>query len=169
MLFGGQILNTSISDHRGSNYSGGVRQFIQSDLALQEGYKVTGVRSTTYIQDMMESVFCLAPHGWHKWSPRPAYAVLLGCIPVVISEKQALFLEHLVDYEQISYWVRPEDMDGLDKKLRGIGQEELLRKEVGLREIWALFWYGKDGLAEEAILYSLQRKLASSKPVRPYI
>lgn len=169
VLFGGQILNTSISDHRGSNYSGGVRQFIQSDLAGVDGYKVTGVRSTSYIQDMLESVFCLAPHGWHKWSPRPAYAVLLGCIPVVISEKQELFLEDLVDYSEISYWVKPEEIRELDKKLRGVGHQELTRRERGMRDVWKLFWYGPEGLAEQAILYSLHQKMGSSKPTRWYI
>lgn len=169
VLFGGQILNTSISDHRGSNYSGGVRQYIASDLAPVDGYKITGVRSETYITDMMESVFCLAPHGWHKWSPRPAYAVLLGCIPVVISEKQELFLEDLIDYSEISYWVKPDDIRGLDAKLRGLGRQELTRREFAMRDIWRLLWYGKEGLAEEAILYSLYRKLDSSRPDRPYI
>ncbi|CDF35110.1 Glycosyltransferase, family GT47 [Chondrus crispus] len=169
VLFGGQILNTSISDHRGSNYSGGVRQFIQSDLADTDGYKVTGVRSTTYIEDMMGSVFCLAPHGWHKWSPRPAYAVLLGCIPVVISEKQKLFLEGLVDYSQISYWVRPHEIRDLDRKLRSIRHEEITRKELALRDVWRLFWYGEEGLAEQAILYSLHRRLDAARPIREYI
>eukprot|EP00177_Eucheuma_denticulatum_P008555 GFKZ01015572.1.p1 GENE.GFKZ01015572.1~~GFKZ01015572.1.p1 ORF type:complete len:490 (+),score=72.77 GFKZ01015572.1:1-1470(+) len=169
VLFGGQVLNTSISDHRGSNYSGGVRQFVAANLSDADGYKITGVRSDTYVKDMMESVFCLAPHGWHKWSPRPAYAILLGCIPVVISEQQELFLEGLVDYKQISYWVKPEEVRELDDKLRGIGHEELTEKEKALRDVWRLFWYGDGGLAKEAILYSLYRKLASSRPVRAYV
>lgn len=169
VFFGGQILNTSISDHRGSNYSGGVRQFIQSDLSDVNGYKVTGVRSSAYIEDMMQSVFCLAPHGWHKWSPRPAYAVLLGCIPVVISEKQELFLGNLVDYSRISYWVKPDEIRDLDNKLRGLKHQELTEKELALREMWKLFWYGPDGLAEEAILYSLYKRMRSSPPTRPYI
>lgn len=169
VLFGGQVLNTSISDHRGSNYSGGVRQYVQAELANADGYKVTGVRSETYTQDMMQSVFCLAPHGWHKWSPRPAYAVLLGCIPVVISEKQELFLEDLIDYTKISYWVRPEEIASMDSKLRRLPAEELMEKERAMRKVWPLLWYGEKGLAREAIMYSLYRKLGSSKIERRYI
>lgn len=169
VLFGGQVISTSVRDHRGSNYSGGVRQYIQRNLARSEGYKVTGVRSTSYVKDMMESVFCLAPHGWHKWSPRPAYAVLLGCIPVVISEKQELFMEDLIDYSEMSYWVRPHDIRQLDRKLRSVDSSELTRKEMALRDVWRMFWYGNEGLAEEAILYSLYRKLSSSRAERKYL
>lgn len=169
VLFGGQVLNTSISDHRGSNYSGGVRQYIAANLSDADGYRITGVRSDTYIEDMKESVFCLAPHGWHKWSPRPAYAILLGCIPVVISEQQELFLEDLVDYSKISYWVKPEHVAELDDKLRSLGHEQLIEKEVGMREVWRLFWYGEQGLAKEAILYSLYQKLATSRSERVYV
>lgn len=169
VMFGGQVLNTSISDHRGANYSGGVRQFIQSELSAVDGYKVTGVRSETYVEDIKQSVFCLAPHGWHKWSPRPAYAILLGCIPVLISEKQELFLENLIDYSKISYWVHPEEIHGLDNKLRRIKADELMGKEQSMREVWRMLWYGNDGLAEEAIMYSLFRKLATSRTVRSYI
>lgn len=169
VLFGGQVLDASISDHRGSNYSGGVRQYIAANLSNADGYRITGVRSTSYVQDIMQSVFCLAPHGWHKWSPRPAYAILLGCIPVAISEKQELFLEDLVDYSQISYWVKPEEVRELDQKLRSIGYEELTQREWAIRDVWKLFWYGPKGLAEEAILYSLYQKLDTSKPSRQYV
>lgn len=58
-----QVLNTRISDHRGSNYSGGVRQYIQGHLSRREGYRITGVRSDTYVTDMKNSKFCLAPEG----------------------------------------------------------------------------------------------------------
>lgn len=169
VMFGGQILNTSISDHRGNNYSGGVRQFIQRELSDMEDYRITGVRSKTYVQDIMDSVFCLAPHGWHKWSPRPAYAILLGCIPVVISEQQMLFLENVLDYSEISYWIKPDEVGDLDRKLRGIKAVELTRKELAIREIWRLFWYGKDGLAEEAIMYSLHRRIPPTKPKRFFL
>lgn len=61
--FGGQVVDGRISDHRGSNYSGGVRQFIQSYLLEDPDYRITGVRSHTYLSDMRNSKFCLAPEG----------------------------------------------------------------------------------------------------------
>lgn len=61
--FGGQVVDGQISDHRGSNYSGGVRQFIQSYLLGNSNYRITGVRSHSYLSDMRNSKFCLAPEG----------------------------------------------------------------------------------------------------------
>lgn len=58
-----QVINASVSDHRGSNYSGGVRQYIQDKMSQRDDYKITGVRSESYIQDMKNSKFCLAPEG----------------------------------------------------------------------------------------------------------
>lgn len=58
-----QVLNTNINDHRGSNYSGGVRQYIQAHLAPREEYRITGVRTDSYLDDMKNSIFCLAPEG----------------------------------------------------------------------------------------------------------
>lgn len=170
VLFGGQVLNASIADHRGSNYSGGVRQYVAASLANADGYRVTGVRSESYTDDMTKAVFCLAPHGWHKWSPRPAYAVLLGCIPVVVSEEQTLFLENLLDYERFSYWIRPKDIRLLDRKLRSISPAELVQRERDMRLIWPLFWYDREhGLAREAVMYSLFRKIGARRPERHFI
>lgn len=52
-----------VSDHRGSNYSRGVRQYIQTYMTDVPEYRVTGVRSPTYLKDMVSSKFCLAPEG----------------------------------------------------------------------------------------------------------
>lgn len=58
-----QVISTAVADHRGSNYSGGVRQYIEKFLSGHEEYRITGVRSDTYISDMRNSKFCLAPEG----------------------------------------------------------------------------------------------------------
>jgi len=57
----------------------------------------------------------------------------------------------------------------LDSKLRSLGHEVLTEHEFAMREVWKLFWYGPHGLAQEAVLYSLFRKLGSSRPGRLYI
>lgn len=58
-----QVLNVNISDHRGSNYSGGVRQYIQAHFSQRKEYQITGVRTDSYIDDMKNSKFCLSPEG----------------------------------------------------------------------------------------------------------
>eukprot|EP00178_Gracilaria_changii_P002934 TRINITY_DN142_c0_g1_i1.p2 TRINITY_DN142_c0_g1~~TRINITY_DN142_c0_g1_i1.p2 ORF type:complete len:131 (-),score=14.61 TRINITY_DN142_c0_g1_i1:871-1263(-) len=108
---------------------------------------------------MMNSRFCLAPEGWHPWSPRPYYALLMGCIPVVISEAQELAFEDLIDWDSFAVWVRPNDIVHLDSILRSFPEVEIQRRREKMEGIWRAVWYGDGGLANQAILQELfQRK-----------
>lgn len=168
--FGGQAFSASIADHRGSNYSGGVRQYMASHLYAAPGFRITGTRSAAYLEDMRDSLFCLAPEGWHPWSPRPYYGILLGCIPVVLSDRQELAFEDFVPYDEFAIWVRPSDVAGLNDILRSIPAEDILRRLRVMERIWSLFWYDKDkGTAMDAILAELSRHKYSSHPNRRYV
>lgn len=167
--FGGQVVRADVEDHRGRNYSGGVRQFVQRELVGRKGYRITGVREGSYVDDMMESVFCLAPEGWHPWSPRPYYAVLLGCIPVIISEKQELAFEDLINWDDFAVWVRPGDVKKMDEALRKFKMKDIERRLQAMQKVWRLLWYGEEGLANEAILYQLYRRRYVSKLKRKFI
>lgn len=72
-----QVVSANVTDHRGSNYSGGVRQFIQAHLTNNPDYRITGVRSDSYLSDMKRSKFCLAPEGkipsFRVTSPKPVH------------------------------------------------------------------------------------------------
>lgn len=164
--FGGQVLSATISDHRGSNYSGGVRQYIQKHYSDHPEYRITGVRSDTYISDMKNSKFCLAPEGWHPWSPRPYYGILMGCIPVIISEVQELAFEELVDWDSFTVWVRPSDISHLNIILRSFSDNELLRRRLAMKKVWRTFWYTDEGLAYQALLQSLYNRKYESRPER---
>lgn len=167
--FGGQAFSSKISDHRGSNYSGGVRQYLASELYDTTGFRVTGTRSNAYLDDMRDSMFCLAPEGWHPWSPRPYYGILLGCIPVVLSERQELAFEDAIPYDELVVWVRPNDVFSLNEILRAIPAEEILKRLRMMERIWSLFWYGEHrGGALSAILGELSRHKYSSAPRRHY-
>lgn len=54
------------------------------------------MRSDTYIDDMRSSTFCICPEGWHAWSPRPFYAILQNCIPVIMSDELEMPYEEIV-------------------------------------------------------------------------
>lgn len=168
--FGGQAFSSSISDHRGTNYSGGVRQYLASELFDTPGFRITGTRSDNYLEDMHDSMFCLAPEGWHPWSPRPYYGILLGCVPVVLSEKQELAFEDVVPYDDIVVWVRPNDVFSLNSILRSIPVEEVLRRLQIMERIWPLYWYGDGtGTALDGLLGDLARHKYSSHPRRRYL
>lgn len=167
--FGGQAFSSKISDHRGSNYSGGVRQYLASELYDTPGFRITGTRSDQYLEDMHDSMFCLAPEGWHPWSPRPYYGILLGCVPVVLSDRQELAFEDAISYDELVVWVRPNDVFSLNGILRAIPAEEVLRRLRIMERIWSLFWYDEgSGAALDAILGELSRQKYSSHPRRHY-
>lgn len=167
--FGGQSFSSSITDHRGSNYSGGVRQYLASSLYDTPGFRITGTRSDDYLEDMHDSMFCLAPEGWHPWSPRPYYAILLGCVPVVLSDRQELAFEDAIPYDDFVVWVRPNDVFHLNAILRAIPAEDILRRLRIMERIWMLYWYPSGtGAALEAILGELSRHKYSSRPKRHY-
>lgn len=153
--FGGQVLDSRVNDARGSNYSGGVRQYVVRHLSNSSGYVLTGARSPTYLTDMGDSRFCLCPEGWHPWSPRPVYAVLLGCVPVVVSERQELPLSDSVDWDAFTVWVRPADIAGMDAALRAIPDADVAVRQEAMRRTWRALWWGPGGLAPQGVLSEL--------------
>lgn len=167
--FGGQVVSSGVSDHRGSNYSGGVRQFIRTYLTDDPDYRITGIRSSTYLQDMLSSKFCLAPEGWHPWSPRPYYALHMGCVPVIISQVQEMAFEELVNWDQFAIFIRPSDVEDMDAILRGVSHEEIHRRRLAMQQLWRVFWYDGDvGLGYQAILEALYKRKLVHRPRRRY-
>ncbi|GAB0494649.1 hypothetical protein MMPV_005945 [Pyropia vietnamensis] len=169
LVFGGQVLSANVSDERGSNYSGGVRQYVMEHLAHLPGYRLTGVRSRTYLTDLADARFCLCPEGWHPWSPRPVYAVLSGCIPVVVSERQELPLSTRVNWDAFTVWVRPAHVAGLDAALRAIPDAEVAAKQAAMRSAWRALWYGPGGLAQQGVLAELAARKGHVRYRREFV
>lgn len=164
--FGGTVVYDK--DERGVQYSRGVRQYIKENFSSDPDFRITGTRSDTYIQDMMSSVFCLCPEGWHAWNPRPYQAVLLGCIPVLLSEEIELAYEEVIDYSRFMLRVRPSDVSQLKSILSQVSEEEVEAKRRGLERVWRLFSYGPSGLAPHMILKMLARRKAPNHIRRDY-
>lgn len=167
--FGGQVVDGRVSDHRGSNYSRGVRQYIRNHLTYNPSYRITGVRSPTYLSDMTSSKFCLAPEGWHPWSPRPYYSIQMGCIPVIISDIQELAFEEFVDWDSFAVWIRPDDVNQLDAILRNFTDAQLQQRRDAMERVWRVFWYdGPDALGYQAILQALYNRKLIRRPQRRF-
>ncbi len=164
--FGGTVIHDR--DARGVQYSRGVRQYIKENFSNDPDFRITGTRSDTYIQDMMSSVFCLCPEGWHAWNPRPYQAIILGCIPVLISEEIELAFEDVIDYSKFMLRVRPADVSQLKFILSQISEEEVQAKRRGLERVWRLFSYGPRGLAPHMILKMLARRKSPNHIRRDY-
>ena len=156
--FGGTVLPLNLTDARGSHYSKGVRQYIKEHFSHDKDFQVTGTRVKTYVRDMMSSIFCLCPEGWHAWNPRPYQAVQLGCIPVLLSEEIELAFEEVLDYSRFMLRVRPSDVTNLKSILQSISPGEISSMQREMERVWRLFNYGPQGLAPQMILKMLARR-----------
>lgn len=92
----------------------------------------------------------------------------MGCIPVIISEVQELAFEDMIHWDDFAIWIRPTEIHHLDKILRSFPESELKRRRKYMERAWRLFWYGKQGLANEAILRTLYTRKYSHSPRRHF-
>ena len=166
--FGGTVLPINLTDERGSHYSKGVRQYIKEHFSSDPKFRITGTRIKTYIEDMMSSVFCLCPEGWHAWNPRPYQAVMLGCIPVLLSEEIELAFEEVLDYSKFMVRVRPTDVGKLKTILKSISLAEIESRRREMERVWRVFSYGHRGLAPNMILKMLARRKSPHHIRRTY-
>ena len=167
--FGGTVVSIDVKDERGAFYSKGVRQYIKKQFSNDPAFRITGTRVNTYIQDMMSSTFCLCPEGWHAWNPRPYQAVILGCIPVLLSDEIELAFEDVVDYSKFMVRVKPSDVSRLKRILESISDQEVESMQRELERVWRLFSYSKGtGLAPYMILDALARRKSANHVRRSY-
>ena len=167
--FGGTVVSLSVKDERGSFYSKGVRQYIKKHYSHDPDFKITGTRIDTYIHDMMSSTFCLCPEGWHAWNPRPYQAVILGCIPVLLSEEIELAFEDFIDYSKFMIRVRPKDVNKLKTILTSVESNEVKMMQKEMEKVWKLFSYSKGGLAPYKILEALAKRKPHHHIYRTYL
>ena len=163
------MLPATLKDERGSFYSKGVRQYIKEHFSKDKSFRITGTRIESYIDDMMSSQFCLCPEGWHAWNPRPYQAVILGCIPVLLSEEIELAFEDTIDYSKFMVRIRPGDVSKLKTILKSIDSSEIEAMQSEMERIWRLFSYGPNGLAPHMILDALGRKRTPNHIHRSYL
>lgn len=166
--FGGTVIAADVKDERGEFYSKGVRQYIKKHYSSNPEFRITGTRVSTYIHDMMASVFCLCPEGWHAWNPRPYQAILLGCIPVLLSDQIELAFEDVLDYSKFMVRVLPQDVKYLDQILKSIPAYEVQAMQEELAKVWRFFSYGKNGLAKHMIIGALNRRRTTQHVKREY-
>eukprot|EP00939_MAST-03C_sp_MAST-3C-sp1_P000034 g34.t1 len=148
-------------------YSYGIRQHIvehygnASDMLVREG------PSTDYIQEVLDSTFCLCPRGFAPWSKRLFDAVVLGCIPVIIADNIELPFEQYVDYRAFTVKVLDADVDKLDTILRNIPPGVVEEKQQALARVAQHFVYSDhvaDGDAFDLVLWKLWSKVRRLRP-----
>lgn len=82
-------------------------------------------RLAGYQLEIANSIFCLAPLGWAPWSPRLVESVVLGCVPVIISDGIRLPFPSAIPWAEISLTVAEKDVKKLGKILEHVAATNL--------------------------------------------
>jgi hypothetical protein len=87
---------------------------------------------------LSRSVFTLAPRGYGETSFRICEALQYGSIPVYISDK--FIIPHNVDFNSYGVLIQSGDVQRIESILNGITQDEILKKQSVLREVFEKYY-----------------------------
>lgn len=143
----GRLLGAAELDWDGISSASGdlARETRGVRAALQQHCKskFRGGAPSVYYPYMARSRFCVCPAGLAPWSPRPVEAVLMGCIPVILSDDYVLPLQEFIAWPRLSIRVQERDIPRLVPLLRAVEQNHT-RIAAMLNELhWAatfLMW-----------------------------
>ena len=94
----------------------------------------------TYREDFLNSKFCLCPPGWATWTPRLYEALLLGCVPVVVADDNALPYARTLDYSKFSVHIAEKHATKLRTILKA-AEKQIDQLRQGMKDVWANFVY----------------------------
>lgn len=108
----------------GQHYSHGVRAKLMDMFSGRPGWVVSDgmISRGAYLEEMRNSVFCIAPRGYAGWSVRLYEALMSRCIPVIIADNTLLPFERFIDWTEFSVRVAESDLDKLPSTLEGMSQ-----------------------------------------------
>eukprot|EP00940_MAST-03C_sp_MAST-3C-sp2_P001660 g1660.t1 len=131
-------------------YSRGIRQLWSSIYRDDSEVRVHVVNPNhekepnykfNYFDDMATSTFCLCPPGWASWTPRVFEAIILSCIPVIVSDANKLPFETRTNYSDIAVFVPEKDAGRVKEILKAIPQTRIESMRRGLAKVWQRFLY----------------------------
>ena len=105
----------------------------------------------------LNSKFCLCPPGWATWTPRLYEALLLGCVPVVVADDNALPYARTLDYSKFSVHIAEKHATKLRTILKA-AEKQIDQLRQGMKDVWANFVYNSPPKPEDAF-YNLMWEL----------
>ncbi len=123
------------------HYSFGVRQRLfelyanDTDIALLDGH------TPDYTEELMSATFCLSLPGNAMWSPRLIDAILLGCIPVILTDGVALPFHPLLDWRAFSVRILQKDLHRLKDILLSLPRARVDAMQAALADAAPAFVY----------------------------
>mmetsp|Transcript_31255 Transcript_31255/g.50498 ORF Transcript_31255/g.50498 Transcript_31255/m.50498 type:complete len:177 (-) Transcript_31255:15-545(-) len=145
------------------DYSLGVRQHLVKHFASEQGWLMSGeANPASYHSELLRSQMCIAPAGWELWSVRLFESILLGCIPVILSDDLHLPFQSQIDYSQFTIKVPHASLSQLPEILGAVSDETIRRKQASLKTFWKAVTYQTPpapGDAWEHLLHELQARV----------
>lgn len=150
-------------------YSQHVRQDVAQLFSNVSGFVVSGEKQSdaAYMDSLRSAVFCLAPSGY-GYGVRITFAMLTGCIPVIIQDGVRQPLDDVLPYWKFALRIPQKEIPNLERILRAVTPEELSQLRHHQHAHHASFcWHlGGEGEAPppgarayEAVLESMRRKV----------
>jgi len=125
-----------------ANYSLGVRQYIVEHFSAVEGWLISAKSDPqAYHSELLRSTMCIAPAGWELWSVRFFESMLLGCIPVIVTDDIQLPFQSQIDYSAFTVKVAEADVPRLPEVLAQVSPAGIRRKQDALRRVWKTVTY----------------------------
>jgi hypothetical protein len=152
-------------------YSRGVREQINTTATNNPYFSINEGTSPSYIEELLDAKFCLAPPGYALWTPRLAESVLIGCVPLVVGDSLELPFEWKLDYRSFAVRVAEREVDSIENVTKSIADSTLEAKKSHLKEVWNRFVYNEPtqkGDAFDTIMERLAMRVKERKPVGNY-
>jgi len=132
-------------------------------LLLSMKVKISSFKSKSVIHDMMSSTFCLCIPASHSCSELFYLSILSGCIPVLFGTDTEIAFQGVVDPSRFTVQVRFQDIDHLKEILLSISYQHVASMQNEMERVWKLFYYGSNGVAQEAIIKSLVNRKSNNR------
>ena len=89
-----------------------------------------------FVDKTIRSKFCLAPRGYGKSSFRMYEAMRMGSIPVYVSDEHYTPFSDVIDWNEFSVLIRPNQIPEIYDILRSYTDEEISRMQCRMKEVY---------------------------------
>jgi hypothetical protein len=137
VYFRGAVVGSDKAGPFAKGYSSGSRQHVLENFGASQGWLISSEnQQDLYHTELSRSRLCLAPSGWELWSVRLYEALLLGCVPVIMSDGLELPFQSRVDYSKMTVRVLESDVKRLPELLSGLSDRDIAEKRTSIQKMW---------------------------------